>query len=180
LQTASSCVASIVVLALVATACAPRTQAPLSAASPNEWREFEGSWNAAGTRRTIPLGGGRSSSVVELKGTMLLVGQGRPAVGFLAEVIALVDSDSGLVGRGVWTDEHGDQVYSELTGQGTAAKNRMQGTIVGGTGRYAGANGTYAFSWRYVVEAEDGAIQGRATELQGHVRFTPDAGSAPQ
>jgi hypothetical protein len=75
----------------------------------------------------------------------------------------------------VWTDEHGDEVFSELAGEGTAAKNNLEGTIVGGTGRYAGANGTYAFSWEYVAEAEDGAIQGRATELRGSVRLGPPA-----
>jgi hypothetical protein len=106
---------------------------------------------------------------------MLLAGPARPGVGFLAETIALTDSASGLVGRSVWTDENGDQVFSELTGEGTAAHNRIEGTIVGGTGRYIGATGTYGFSWQYVVEAEDGAVQGRAVELQGRVRVGPPA-----
>ena len=52
---------------------------------------------------------------------MLLAGPGRPGVGFRSEVIALVDSETGLVGRSVWTDERGDQVFSELKGEGTAA-----------------------------------------------------------
>ena len=43
-----------------------------------EWREFEGSWNAAGTRRTIPLGADRQGSIVDLRGTMLLAGHGAP------------------------------------------------------------------------------------------------------
>jgi hypothetical protein len=75
----------------------------------------------------------------------------------------------------VWTDDRGDQVFSEITGEGTAANNRLEGTIVGGTGRYAGASGTYAFSWQYVVEAEDGAIQGRAVGLHCRVRVGPPA-----
>jgi len=101
---------------------------------------------------------------------MLLTGPGSPGVGFRSEVIALVDSASGLVGRSVWTDERGEQVFSELRGQGTAARNRITGTILGGTGRYAGATGDYEFTWQFVMEAEDGAIQGRAVGLKGRVR----------
>lgn len=107
---------------------------------------------------------------------MLLAGPGRPGIGFRSEVIALVDSATGLLGRSVWTDERGDQVFSELKGEGTAAQNRIEGTILGGTGRYAGATGTYQFSWQSVIEAEDGSIQGRAVELKGRVRHGPGAG----
>lgn len=170
-------IVAIFVTALLATACAPGPE-PQGAAAPTVGAvEFQGTWNAAGTRRTIPLGGGRTSSIVELKGTMLLEGPGRPGVGFLAETIALVDSASGLSGRSVWTDENGDQVFSELVGEGTAAKNRISGTIVGGTGRFAGASGSYEFSWQYVIESEDGKIQGRAVELRGVVQNGPAEGA---
>ena len=53
---------------------------------------------------------------------MLLAGPGAPGVGFRSEVIALNDSATGLVGRSVWTDERGDQVFSELKGEGTATR----------------------------------------------------------
>ena len=75
----------------------------------------------------------------------------------------------------VWTDERGDQVYSELRGEGTATGNRISGTIIGGTGRFAGATGTYEFSWRFVLEAEDGTVQGQSVGLTGRVR----TGSTP-
>jgi hypothetical protein len=110
---------------------------------------------------------------------MLLAGPGRPGVGFRAEVIALVDSATGLVGRSVWTDERGDQVFSDLKGEGTAAQNHMAGTILGGTGRYAGVTGSYEFSWRFVIETEDGSIQGSAVGLKGRFRLgQPTAGGA--
>lgn len=98
---------------------------------------------------------------------MLLAGTGRPGVGFRADVIALVDTETGLIGRGVWTDEKGDQVFSELKGEGTAANNRITGTILGGTGRYAGVTGSYEFSWQFVLETDGGAIQGNAAGLKG-------------
>lgn len=155
---------------IAATACGPATEEPLRAGAPGEWREFAGSWNAAGSRKTIALGADRRGSILDLRGTLLLQGAGRPGVGFQSEVIALADSATGVMGRSVWTDEHGDQVFSELQGEGTAEKNHVSGTILSGTGRYAGATGTYEFSWQWVMEAEDGSIQGRAVDLKGRVR----------
>ena len=143
--------------------------------APGEWLEFTGSWNAAGSRKTIVLGANRHGSIIDLSGTMLLAGSQRPGIGFRAEVIALVDSETGLVGRGVWTDEKGDQVFSELQGEGTADRNRITGKFLGGTGRYVGATGSYEFSWQSVLEAEDGTIQGRAVELKGRVLPGPAA-----
>lgn len=167
----------VVALVLAAAACGPGpSELP---AAPGEWQDFTGSWNAAGSRRTLPVGADRRASIVDLRGTMLLAGPGRPGVGFRAEVIALVDSATGLQGRSVWTDERGEQVFSELKGEGTAAQNRITGDIVGGTGRYAGATGSYEFSWQYVVEAEEGAIQGRAVGLKGRIGpRPPNAGGA--
>ena len=156
--------------ALALGACEATTQSPPAVSAAGDWREFEGSWNAAGRRHTIPLGGERKGSAIELRGTMLLAGPGRPGVGFRSDVVALSDSETGLVGRSVWTDERGDQVFSELKGEGTATNNRIAGTIVGGTGRYAGATGAYEFSWQFVLEAEDGSIQGRGVGLKGRVR----------
>ena len=163
--------AALLALALGLAACG---QAPEPGASPqgaDGWFEFEGSWNATGERRSVALGGERRASVVGLKGTMLLAGPSRPGVGFRAEAIALNDSASGLVGRAAWTDERGEQLFSELRGEGTATGNRITGTFVDGTGRYAGATGTYEFSWQYVLESEEGSVQGRAVGLKGRVRI---------
>ena len=169
----------LITLAFAAASCGPAVETPLPAPAPGEWREFQGSWNAAGSRRSIPLGAERRGSLIDLRGTLLLRGAGRPGVGFRSEVIALVDSEKGLVGRSVWTDERGDQVFSELQGEGTAAKNRIEGTILGGTGRYAGATGDYDFSWHFVIEAEDGSIQGSTDGLEGRVRLgQPAAGGS--
>jgi hypothetical protein len=156
-------------LVFAVSACRPASESRKPPGTPGEWLEFEGSWNAAGSRRIISLGAERRASILDLSGTMLLAGPKRPGVGFRSEVVALVDSDTGLVGRSVWTDERGDQVFSELQGEGTADRNRITGKFLGGTGRYAGATGSYEFSWEWVMEAEDGTIQGRAIELKGRV-----------
>jgi hypothetical protein len=83
----------------------------------------------------------------------------------------LNDSATGMVGRAVWTDERGDQAYSELRGEGTATGNRIVGTFLGGTGRFDGVTGTYEFSWRFVLESEDGSVQGQSVGLKGRVRI---------
>jgi hypothetical protein len=170
---------ALLILSLAATACKPAPEPPKPSGTPGEWLEFEGSWNAAGNRTNISLGADRRGSILYLRGTMLLAGPQRPGVGFRAEVIALVDSGTGLQGRSVWTDERGDQVFSELQGEGTAARNRITGKFLGGTGRYAGVTGTYEFRWQSVMEAEDGAtIQGRAVDLKGRARLGTATGES--
>jgi hypothetical protein len=144
-----------------------------------EWREFRGEWTATGSRDAIQLGSGRRASTARFSGTLMLSGPARPNVGFHAEAIVLSDSATGMVGRAVWTDERGDQVYSELKGEGTATGNRIVGTIVGGSGRYLGATGSYEFSWHFVIESPDGSVQGQSTDLKGRVRMGPPA-AAPK
>jgi hypothetical protein len=71
-------------------------------------------------------------------------------------------------------------VFSALEGEGTAAKNRIMGTVLSGTGRYAGVTGSYEFSWHSVMDGEEGAIQGRAVDLRGRVQSGPAAGGSPR
>jgi MFS family permease len=56
----------------------------------------------------------------------------------------------------------------------------LTGTILGGTGRYAGATGSYGFSWQWVMESEDGALHGRAIDLRGRVKPGAGAGVSPR
>ena len=157
-----------------------RTESPKPVLVAGEWREFEGSWNAAGNRRTIPLGAERKGSIVDLSGTMLLAGPGRPGVGFRSEVIALVDSETGLVGRGVWTDEHGDQVFSELKGEGTAAEKPHRGDDPGRHGPVCRRDGFLRVLLAIRDRVGGRSIQGRAVGLKGRVRLgQPNAGGSP-
>ena len=88
-------------------------------------------------------------------------------VGFQAQAIGLTDSLVGMQGNCVWTDEHGDKVYSELKGEFVETGNHIVGKFLGGTGRYAGVTGEYSFQWRFIVESEDGTVSGRAVDLVG-------------
>ena len=160
----------MLVALLLTTACG-HSSGTAQTLSAGEWQTFEGTWTAAGTRRTLHLGADHRAAIFELTGSMLLTGAQRPAVGFKAQAIGFSDSRAGMQGRCVWTDERGDMVYSELKGESVGSGNRIVGTFVGGTGRYAGVTGDYAFQWQYVVDAEDGAVSGRVIDLKGRARL---------
>lgn len=154
-------------------ACGPSNVPSDGAAPVAEWHEFHGTWTATGRRHAIRLGDERRASIASYTGSLLLAGASRPGVGFRAEAIVLNDSATGMVGRSVWTDERGDQVYSELKGEGVGTGNRIAGTFLGGTGRYSGATGTYEFSWQFLLETEDGTVQGQSIGLKGRVHIGP-------
>jgi hypothetical protein len=157
-------------MGLLMTACSQAPQASKSASPAGEWHDFQGTWTAVGSRNIMRLGGDRRAAVSTFDGSLVLAGPSRPGVGFQSEAIVFSDTVTGIVGRAVWTDEHGDQAFSELRGEGSASNNKIIGTFVGGTGRYSGATGSYEFSWRFVIENEDGVVQGQSLGLKGRVR----------
>jgi hypothetical protein len=161
---------SLLALALLG-ACAPSAP-PQPSPPPGEWRAFEGTWSAAGDRRSIETGADRRASVVDLSGSVLL-STGRPGLGagFQARAIAYVDGTTSSVGRAVWTDEHGDRIFSELHGAPVEAGRHLFGTITGGTGRWTGIEGEYRLEWSWVVETEEGRVQGRTVSLKGRARI---------
>ena len=134
------------------------------------WRTFEGSWAISGQRYTVPVEGGAIAAVVEASGAVVLAQAEALSRGFRGEAVTFDDGLGVSLGRAVWTDEHGDRLFSRLRGEPLEAGKRIVGIITGGTGRYAGLEGEYSFTWQYVLSAEDGAIQGRAPRLQGRVR----------
>jgi hypothetical protein len=136
----------------------------------SDWRPFEGSWSASGRRQAVAVEGGAEAAVIELRGAVSLTRGDGIGRGFHGQVIGFDDGQGVSLGRAVWTDEHGDRIYSRLKGEPLETGRRIVGTITGGTGRYQGLEGEYAFTWQYVVAAEDGVIQGRAVRLEGRVR----------
>ena len=128
---------------------------------------FEGTWSATGRRQSLPTEDGGTAATVQLSGPVTLsVGEGLSR-GFHGELIGFDDGRSVRAGRWVWTDTRGDRLFGELAGDGLRTGHRFTGTITGGTGRYAGIGGRFAFTWQYVVDAEGGEIQGRTSDLSG-------------
>jgi hypothetical protein len=168
---------AIVPLLFVAACSHPSVPSPKNSAT-SEWRTFEGTWSASGTRQTLNLENAHRAAIFDLTGSLLLVGDQGLGVGFKSQAMGFTDSLAGMQGRCVWTDERGDKVYSELKGEFVANGNSIMGTIVGGTGRYAGVTGEYSFQWRFIVEDEDGSVSGRAVDLKGRARLSSAAAMA--
>ena len=160
------CAGLVAVLLTAACSQAPTAKTTTDA----DWHDFQGTWTAAGSRNTLHLDGNRFASIATFSGSLVLAGPSRPDIGFRSEAVVFNDTATGLVGRAVWTDEHGDQAFSELRGQGTSKENKIMGIFVGGTGRYARAAGTYEFSWRFLIENEDGIVQGESIGLNGRLK----------
>jgi hypothetical protein len=134
------------------------------------WTSFSGSWSASGRRLTVAVEGGGVAVIVEVSGPVVLASGEGLSRGFRGHAIAFDDGQGLSVGRSVWTDEKGDQLFSRLKGEPVEAGKRVFGTITGGTGRYAALQGEYSFTWQYVVATEDGQFQGRAVSLSGRAR----------
>ncbi len=164
-------VPAFVVVVVLAMTGVTVPSAPRQAPPADGWRTIEGSWSAAGQRKTLPTESGRAASTSHLSGAVVLtVTSGGAGRGFRGEAITF-DDGAVSVGRAVWTDERGDRLFSRLNGDAMRAGRRVVGTFTGGTGRYAGAEGEYAFEWQYVAQGEDEeAIQGRAIGLKGRLR----------
>ena len=146
----------------------------LAAAAPPEpvgdWQPIAGTWSTSGRRQALAVEGGAEAAVVEVSGAVTLSTGAGLSRGFRGQAIGFDDGEGLSVGRCVWTDEQGDQIFSRLRGESMQAGRRVVGTVTGGTGRYQGLEGDYSFTWQYVVPAEDGLIQGRAVRLEGRYR----------
>jgi opacity protein-like surface antigen len=165
-------VITVLAAALVA-AAAVAARAPVSApqaADAGGWRSFEGTFSASGQHQAIPTESGRPAVTVQLSGAVAITAGEGLGRGFRGEVIGFDDGSGVTVLRGVWTDGHGDRIFSQLKGETVATGRRIAATISGGTGRYAGITGDYSFEWQYVIEAEAGTVQGRAIGLRGRYR----------
>ena len=167
----------LALLFLAAMACGEPAKEQAVEPASGEWRSFEGTGTATGQRQTLHLGSDRKVSIVHLTGSLVLVGEQRLGQGFRSEVIGYTDGLKGGTAWSVWTDSRGDQVFGEFRGGPIGTGSRFTGSLLGGTGRYAGMTGEYEFEWQYVVAAEDGEIQGRITGLKG--RFRRDGPSTP-
>jgi hypothetical protein len=140
------------------------------------WQSFEGTWAAAGRRIPIEVEGGGTAVIVEFSGAIVLKGGSKLGRGFQGRLIGYDDGQGLSAGRAVWTDEHGEQVYSRLRGERLEAGKRLVGTITGGTGRYAGLEGEYSLTWKYMIPGEDGTFEVLAVDLSGRFRR---AGASP-
>ena len=175
----SHCSASIALLSvLLMTACgqpesppaSQATGAPVTAAA-DDVRSFTGDWTVTGSRRVMDLLPGQQAAIFQVSGSMMLSGKQRLNRAFQSEAMGFSDTTTGMHGRSVWTDEHGDKVFSELSGEGFGPSQLIEGKFTGGTGRYAGISGEYSFKWQRLGAIEGDELAGRVVGLQGSARL---------
>ncbi|HCZ17572.1 MAG TPA: hypothetical protein DHV85_23975 [Candidatus Accumulibacter sp.] len=142
-------------------------------------RPFTGDWTTIGSRQVMDLGPGQQAAVFQLSGSLLLSGQQRINRGFQAHLIGFSDTTTGMQGRSVWTDEHGDKVFSELSGEGIGPGQLIEGKFVGGSGRYVGISGEYSFKWKRLGAIEGNELTGRVVGLSGWARLGSPSAVAP-
>ena len=80
---------------LLVSACGGPAKGPESVSPPGEWRSFEGTGSATGHRQTLRMGPDRKVSIVNLSGSLLLIGERRLGEGFRIDVIGSTDSLKG-------------------------------------------------------------------------------------
>ena len=137
----------------------------------DDWHAFDGSWNAVGDRQLLAVAAGGSAATMRLSGALVLSGVNGLRRGFRAQAIGFDDGRGTGVGRALWTDDRGDQIFSEIAGQQSRSGRRIEGTITGGTGRYAGLTGSYSFEWRYVLPSDETTLQMQSVTLTGRYRL---------
>jgi len=149
--------------------------------SADGWRPFTATWTLTGHREVLPTGGERPASVVVLSGPLTLTSGEGLGRGLLGQIIGFDDGGETLVGRAVFTEEHGDHIYATLSAQPFGTGRKATATLTGGTGRFAGIEGSFSFSWEYVLHPESSDVDGRITDLQGRTRITRStAGERPR
>ena len=133
-------------------------------------RPFTATWTLSGRRDVLATEGERSAAIVHLSGPFTILSGEGLGTGLLGEVIGFDDGGTLLVGRALFTDERGDRVYCTLTAEPIGQGRKASATITGGTGRFAGLQGSFSFAWQYVVDADGGEIGARAVNVEGRTR----------
>ena len=137
--------------------------------------EFKGTWVANGTRTIFPFGGDRQVYTFEVSGHVNLETTLGRKKDYWARCVGLSDSVTGSVGRCVWKDLDGPEIYLTLHSDRLQQESRVTGAIVGGTGPLAGIGGEISFVWSsvtFLAEAEGvTSMTGQTLDLRGAYRI---------
>jgi hypothetical protein len=144
-------------------------------AARSAWTEQSGTftayWDLSGTVHLLEFMGGDRIAAGRLVGVVNIKTDQGTFRGFETDCVAFADPATGSLGRCVWTGPMGDVIYVEMKGSGTGGFRPTQGTFVGGTGKYEGIEGGFAFEWNYSLSGGDEAtLDGYTLEMNGRYR----------
>jgi hypothetical protein len=147
---------------------------PMTQSHAAESGEFRGTMIANGTRTPFPFGDGRQVFTFKLGGHVSLQNPLGKKKDYWSECIGLADSTTGVVGRCVWKDLDGPEVYLTIQSDKLQQGSQVSGTIVGGSGKLAGISGDLLFNWSSVITQTDADgivnVTGQTKNLGGSFR----------
>ena len=133
--------------------------------------EFKGSMIANGTRMDFPFTAGRKVFTFKLSGHVNLQTPLGKQGDYWSECIGLADSVTGVVGRCIWKDLNGSEIYLTIQSDQLQQGSQVRGTIVGGSEKFAGISGELSFNWFSVINQTDSGgsvnITGQTKDLGG-------------
>jgi hypothetical protein len=137
--------------------------------------EFKGTMIANGTRTPFPFGDGRQVFTFRLGGHVSLQTPLGKKKDYWSECIGLADSITGVVGRCTWKDLDGPEIYLTIQSDKLQQGSQVTGTIVGGSGKFAGISGDLSFNWSSVITQTDADgsvnVTGQTRNLAGSYRL---------
>ena len=144
------------------------------AAGASSWTQrqgtFEGYWSVSGTVHILRFMDSSTVASGRLEGNVTFHSSEGPIGTLQTECVAFADDRTGSLGRCVWTGPLGDHIYVELKGSGPAGFGPTRGTFIGGTGKFEGIQGNFAYEWNYSVSGrdEDASLDGYSIQMRGN------------
>jgi hypothetical protein len=137
--------------------------------------EFNGSMIANGTRTDFPFADGRQVFTFKLAGHVNLQNLLDKKKDYWSECVGLADSVTGAVGRCVWKDLDGPEIFLTIQSDKLQQGGQVTGTIVGGSEKLAGISGELSFNWASVITQTDAEgvvnVTGQTRDLGGKYRI---------
>lgn len=133
---------------------------------------FTGTWIASGERQLQDFMEGRQVFTFHVKGHVNLKGHLGGVADFWSECSGLWDAAVGSTTRCVWRGLEGQKAFIVMDGQPLEEGGRVNGQIVGGTGKLAGVEGSFTFTWTAVfVNADTDTLTGHTENITGTYRM---------
>lgn len=138
--------------------------------------QFKARWVVNGTWRGIGLGGTREVIFADLGGRLDVTHGSGQIVDLATRCLVLWDSEKGGSGRCRWSHPSGDEIFVEVEGGLLANATPVSGRLVGGTGRYTGIAGEFAFrEWSSLhLDREERSIESGESSDRPLTAFTQD------
>lgn len=145
--------------------------------SPASHGSFEAQWSVKGTREELSFGSVGSQAIFKHQGRLTVLRSNGLVGSAFSSCIGLSDTRTGSSGRCVWVTDGGDEIFSEVNrvpspaGQG----GKGVGRLVGGTGRFAGIEGSYEMRWIERPQADSADLAHETISMSGRWKIAHPA-----